>query len=245
MEQPWDLSPCFLLNKSTLKSMEAITLFQKGGLTMVPLFCLSILSIATILERLWFWFQAFREDRKIIDRVLRSSASNEWATSTQLANKEKKSSAIARFLCAPLNRKNPDPETFKLALESSAEDELTLMQKGDKILESIIAVAPLLGLLGTVLGLMRSLSGIEKINIGTAAGATVATGISESLISTATGMIVAILSLSFYRLFQSFIFTRVKLFQSVGNQLELLYREYWLHQKSRSNLVDQNSKLSQ
>jgi biopolymer transport protein ExbB len=56
-------------------------------------------------------------------------------------------------------------------------------------------------------------------------------GISESLISTATGMIVAIVSLGFYRLFQSLIFGQINLFRGAGNQLELLYREHWLNTK--------------
>jgi biopolymer transport protein ExbB len=108
------------------------------------------------------------------------------------------------------------------------------MRKGDKTLESIIALAPLLGLLGTVLGLIRSLSGIKLGDLGTSIGSNVTLGISESLISTAAGMIVAIGSLSFYRLFQGLIFIQVKLFRNAGNQLELFYREHWLKMKGRS-----------
>ncbi|MFM6278147.1 MAG: MotA/TolQ/ExbB proton channel family protein, partial [Dolichospermum sp.] len=57
-----------------------------------------------------------------------------------------------------------------------------------------------------------------------AAGVT--TGIGESLISTAAGLIVAITSLVFYRLFQSFVVNQVKVFNKAGNELELLYRQY-------------------
>ena len=114
-------------------------------------------------------------------------------------------------------------------------------RKGDKSLESIIALAPLLGLLGTVLGLIRSLSGIKLGDLGTSAGGTVTLGISESLISTATGMIVAIVSLGFYRLFQSLIFGQINLFRGAGNQLELLYREHWLNIKGKSILPERGS----
>lgn len=208
--------------------MDARELFEKGGPTMWPLFALSILSLATILERLWFWFKTTRQEEELIERVLEASANDEWDTATQIAKQERNRKPIGRFLYAPLKRTSPDPETFRLALEASAEDELATMRKGDKTLESIIALAPLLGLLGTVLGLIRSLSGIKLGDLGTSAGSNVTLGISESLISTATGMIVAIVSLGFYRLFQGLIFGQVKLFRGAGNQLELLYREHWL-----------------
>jgi biopolymer transport protein ExbB len=200
---------------------------------MWPLFGLSILSLATIMERLWFWFKTLRKEEELIDRVLEASGNDEWDSAAQLAKQERRK-PIGRFLYAPLKRTNPDPETFRLALEASAEDELATMRKGDKTLESIIALSPLLGLLGTVLGLIRSLSGIRLGDLGTSAGSSVTLGISESLISTATGMVVAIISLSFYRLFQGLIFIQVKLFRNAGNQLELFYREHWLKTRGKS-----------
>jgi biopolymer transport protein ExbB len=215
--------------------MDARELFEKGGITMLPLFGLSILSIATILERLWFWFKTTRKEEELIERVLEASANDEWDTAAQIAKQERNRKPIGRFLYAPLKRTNPDPETFKLALEASAEQEIATMRKGDKILESIIALAPLLGLLGTVLGLITSLRGLKLGDaITTATGGNVTDGISESLYSTAAGMIVAIVSLGFYRLFQGLIFGQINLFRGAGNQLELLYREHWLNTQGKS-----------
>jgi biopolymer transport protein ExbB len=209
--------------------MDAIKLFETGGAIMWPLFGLSILSLATIMERLWFWFKTLKKEEELVDRVLEATASEEWDTAAQIAKQGRNRQPIARFLYAPLKRSNPDPETFKLALEAAAEDELAKMRRGDKILESIIALAPLLGLLGTVLGLIKSLSGLKPGDLGTAAGANVTAGIGESLYATATGMFVAILSLSFYRLFQGLISGQVKLFRRAGNELELQYREHWIN----------------
>jgi biopolymer transport protein ExbB len=209
--------------------MDAIKLFETGGAIMWPLFGLSILSLATIMERLWFWFKTLKKEEELVDRVLEATASDEWDTAAQIAKQGRNRQPIARFLYAPLKRSNPDPETFKLALEAAAEDELAKMRRGDKILESIIALAPLLGLLGTVLGLIKSLSGLKPGDLGTAAGANVTAGIGESLYATATGMFVAILSLSFYRLFQGLISGQVKLFRRAGNELELQYREHWIN----------------
>jgi biopolymer transport protein ExbB len=215
--------------------MDARELFEKGGPVMWPLFGLSILSLATILERLWFWFKTTRREEELVERVLEAGSNDEWDIAAQIAKQERNRKPIGRFLYAPLKRTNPDPETFKLALEASAEDEIATMRKGDKTLESIIAIAPLLGLLGTVLGLIRALSGIKLGDLGTSAGSSVTLGISESLIATATGMIVAIFSLSFYRLFQGLISGQIKIFRGAGNQLELLYREHWLNLQRQAN----------
>jgi biopolymer transport protein ExbB len=213
--------------------MDVRDLFEKGGTTMWPLFALSVLSLATILERLWFWFKTLRKEEELVASVLAASANHEWDTAAQIAKQERNRKPIGRFLYEPLKRANPDPETFKLALEASAEEEIATMRKGDKTLESVIALAPLLGLLGTVLGLIKSLNGVKLTDLGSAAGGNVTLGISESLISTATGMIVAIFSLGFYRLFQGLIFGQIKLFRGAGNQLELLYREHWLNLKGQ------------
>jgi biopolymer transport protein ExbB len=225
--------------------MDARELFEKGGPTMWPLLILSILAVATILERVWFWFRILSREQEIVDRVLDASGNDQWESAAQIAKRERQRQPIGRFLYAPLKRTNPDPETFKLALEASAQEELASLRKGDKVLESIIALAPLLGLLGTVLGLIRSLNGIDLGALGTAQGSKVTLGISESLISTAAGMIVAIVSLGFYRIFQGLIFGQIKLFRRAGNELELLYREHWLKTGGRSGslLVDEETEI--
>jgi biopolymer transport protein ExbB len=86
-------------------------------------------------------------------------------------------------------------------------------------------------LLGTVLGLITSLGSIQISELGSTSGVT--QGIGESLISTATGLIVAIISLAFYRLFQGFWFNQVRIFRKAGSQLEVIYRQHWLDQEGQ------------
>jgi biopolymer transport protein ExbB len=200
-------------------------LMEKGGAAMWPLLGLSLLSLSAILERLWFWTKILTKEREIVDRILDAAHQN-WDAATEIAQQARRQ-PIGRFLYAPLRRQTPDPEVFRLALEAAADDEIAAMRRGDKILEAVIALAPLLGLLGTVLGLIRSLKGINLGNISTGATQTVTTGIGEALICTATGLIVAITTLAFYRLFQAFVFNQAKIFRQAGNELELLYRQDW------------------
>ncbi|MEA5620720.1 MotA/TolQ/ExbB proton channel family protein [Cronbergia sp. UHCC 0137] len=203
--------------------MDILDLFYKGGPAMWPLLLLSVLSLSVIFERLWFWLRILSQEKTIVERVIDAATEN-WEIATEIA-KQSVDQPIGRFLYAPLRLKKNDPETFRLALESTASEELAGMRRGEKLLETVIALSPLLGLLGTVLGLIQSLRAIRIGDLGTESTAGVTTGIGESLISTAAGLIVAIVSLAFYRLFQGFVVNQVKVFNKAGNELELLYRQ--------------------
>lgn len=202
-----------------------LELFEKGGISMLPLSFLSILSLSTILERLVFWLGVMSKERELINRVL-EAARYDWQVAQEIAKQASKQ-PIGRFLYAPLRLQNAEPELFRLALESAADNELAAMRRGEKIMEAVIALSPMLGLLGTVLGLINSLGSIRLGDIGTNATRDVTSGIGEALISTAAGLIVAIMTLAFYRMFQGFLFSQMKMFRKSGNELELLYRQFW------------------
>lgn len=215
---------------------------------MWPLLVLSILALGTILERIWFWTSLSFRERETVNRVL-DAATRDWYAAREMAL-EARRQPIGRYLYAPLRLKNPDPELFRLALESAADDELASMRRGDKLLEAIVALAPLLGLLGTVLGLIHSLGSIRISDLGTASTAGVTLGIAEALISTATGMIVAIVSLAFYRFFQALWYNQVKIFRKVGSEMELLYRQDWIQGKDTDthrhrDLTENNTEVSE
>jgi biopolymer transport protein ExbB len=211
-------------------------LIAKGGITIWPLMLLSILSIATIIERLWFWSRVLFREKQIVDRVMEAADRN-WNLVEKVAREYIKH-PIGSFLHAPFMLHNPDPELFHLALESAADEQLAKMRQGDKILEAAIALSPLLGLFGTVWGLIKSLSSIKIGDLGTASTSGVTLGIGESLISTAAGLVVAIISLAFYRLFHAFWSGQVRVIRQAGNQLELIYRHRWLSDEEDPMLVD-------
>ncbi|RMF27661.1 MAG: MotA/TolQ/ExbB proton channel family protein [Cyanobacteria bacterium J083] len=198
---------------------------QKGGIAIWPLFLLSILAVATIIERIWFWFKVLLKEQLILDRII-EAAHNNWDILEKVA-RDNRTHPLGHFVYTPLQLNNPDPEVFHLALEASADEELANMRKGEKLLEAIIALSPLLGLFGTVWGLIKSLSSIQISDLGTSSTAGVTLGIGESLISTALGLLVAIVSLAFYRLFQAFWANQVRILRKIGSELEVIYRQRW------------------
>lgn len=209
-----------------------IELIKAGGLVMYPLMLLSVFALAGIMERLIFWFDILRQEQKTAQNIL--VIAQQDLKLAVIAAEQSLKVPVGRFLYAPLALEDPDPELFRLALESTADEELAGMLKGEKLLEAAITLAPLLGLLGTITGLIVSFGSLKigDVAANTKSGS-LTQGIGEALITTATGLVIAIFTSAFHRLFLAFQDQQSKLFIKCGNQLELLYRQQW--QRDRSN----------
>lgn len=212
-----------------------LDLVSQGGPVMIPLLGLSVATFAVAMERGIFWMRLISHERQIVKDVLKAApySLEEAATIASYA----RSQPIGRFLLAPLQLDRPTPETFHLALEASADKEFVKMRKGDKLFETVVAIAPLLGLLGTVTGLIITFGSLQIGGSSNTAAATesaskAAQGIGEALVTTATGMIVAIIALAFFRTFVSLQAQQMDYFTEVGNELELIYRQTWCDLKS-------------
>jgi biopolymer transport protein ExbB len=207
-------------------------IFNDGGPVMFPLLILSILALAAIFERGYFWFTLLRNEGRVLEQIM-AAARQDLEEATEIAEVSCHT-PIGQFLFAPLALERPDPDLFCLALESEADNQLSAMLKGEKLFESVISLAPLLGLLGTVIGLIISFSSLK---IGEAAknlsSGGLTQGLAQALIATATGLIIAIATLVFQRLFLALHARQVQLFRKAGNELELLYRIAWQQDQNR------------
>jgi biopolymer transport protein ExbB len=193
---------------------------------MVPILGCSVLTFATAFERALFWTSLLRREERIVNDVL-DAARRDLNEAAAIAT-QSQDLPIGRFLLAPLRLKNPSPETFRLAMETAGDREFVKMRKGDKLLETIVAVSPLLGLLGTVTGLIGTFSNLNVGGGGTGEEATrAAAGIGEALITTAAGMVVAIVALLVFRLLVTLQAQQMDYFSDAGNELDLIYRQYW------------------
>ncbi|MGB3613834.1 MAG: MotA/TolQ/ExbB proton channel family protein, partial [Elainellaceae cyanobacterium] len=201
-----------------LVSFPMFDLLLKGGPIMIPLLVLSVMTIATSLERLWFWYRLLKEEDRIVRDVL--DAAHHSLVDARYIAEQAGDLAIGRFLLAPLKLRQPLPETFRLALESAADKEFVRMRYGDKFLETVVALSPLLGLLGTVTGLITTFNNLDIGGQGSGeSGELAAAGIGEALITTAAGMFVAILALAFFRVFVTLQSRQIDYFADVGTEL--------------------------
>ena len=202
--------------------MEVILqLFKSGGFVMYPLLGLSIFSVAMILERSLFWLGTSRQQERVIKQLL--NLYRDDTDSATLMLQRHLNLSIARIFLVALSLKRSTPEKFKLALETAAQAEVPVLKRFSNGFDTVISLAPLLGLLGTVVGLITSLSSLRLGDVESSQAAGVTGGIGEALTSTAAGLIVAIATLFFASIFRGLYLRQIALIQEVGGQLELIH----------------------
>lgn len=173
-------------------------LVTAGGWLMAPIIACSIIAFAIIAERLWTL-----RIRRVIPSELAAQVW-EWAKDKKLDIERmqalRSSSPLGRILAAGLSNRNASREIMKEAIEDTGRHVVHELERYINTLGTIAAISPLLGLLGTVIGMIKVFSAITTQGVGNPAA--LAGGISEALITTAAGMAVAIPTLMFYRYFR-------------------------------------------
>lgn len=200
------------------------TIFAAGGIVMWPLLAFSLLVVALIVERLVFWARLNRRQRPIMYDILRTYRQSPVDVFPKL--RQNVNLPIARIFLEALEIEGASPKQFHLALTSAMQAELPHLRRFNTIFATIVTVSPLLGLLGTVLGLIASFSALKLGDVGSNAAA-VTGGISEALVSTAAGLVVAIFTLLFANVFKGLYKRQVALIQEYGGQLEILYESHY------------------
>jgi len=198
-------------------------LFVAGGVVMWPLLAFSVLGFALIVERVAFWFRINRRQPRVVREVLTLYKRDNVVGALDKLQ-QNADLPLARIFLAALELEEPNPEEFRLALESEAQAEIPVLKRFNNAFETIISLAPLFGLLGTVLGLIGSFASLTLGDVGGSKTTNVTAGISEALVSTAAGLVVAIFTLMFANTFRGFYQRQIAQIQEYGGQLELLYR---------------------
>jgi biopolymer transport protein ExbB len=169
-----------------------------GGWLMAPIILCSVLSLTIIAERFW----ALRRANVVPDGV--GKQVEEWAARHELDRRHidqlRTGSALGRVLAAALVNRHRSRDVIKEAVEDTGRHVVYRLERFLNTLGTIAGISPLLGLLGTVIGMIKVFSAILAHGVGNANQ--LAGGISEALITTAAGLTVAIPSFFFYRYFK-------------------------------------------
>lgn len=169
-----------------------------GGWLMVPIILCSILALAIVVERFWALRDARVVPRNLVSQVWR------WCQASELGQQQimalRGGSPLGRVLAAGLLNMQHSREVMKESLEEAGRQVVLELEKYLNTLGTIASISPLLGLLGTVFGMIKVFTAITIQ--GTGNPGVLAGGISEALITTAAGLTVAIPSLMFYRYFR-------------------------------------------
>jgi len=184
------LTIAFLLKNDDGSDMSMMDLFAHGKELMWPILLLSFIAITVVCERLLFIMKenACREP-EVVEKMLEAVERRDIDGALAIGKKSK--DFIARILVYSLTNKE-----FSLsnAFIRASSQELARFSQGMATLDTAITAAPLLGLLGTVTGMMRTFGALGGGNISAAAG-TITGGVAEALIATACGLLIAVTSL--------------------------------------------------
>jgi biopolymer transport protein ExbB len=171
--------------------------FDRGGIMMYPLMLASVLMVAIIVERLMVLRKRKIVIPEIISVVKQFSGDKDIELARNICNDYQ--GPLPNIIRICLDNYRQDRNEIKELIEDQGRQEVRTLEKGLVILETIAAVAPLLGLLGTVLGMIRVFSVIKEQGIGQASA--LSGGISEALITTVTGLFIGIPALIFFNYF--------------------------------------------
>lgn len=178
--------------------MSLIDLFLKGGLVMWPILACSLVAVAIIAEKFWKLSRVKVDGSKFILRI--RSVLSRGDVSAALSMCSEMDVPLSNILRSGLLKINESHEDIKDAVEQAARGEVYKLEKGLGILATIAGVAPLLGFLGTVTGMIAAFRVIE-VNQGTVNPTLLAGGIWEALLTTAFGLFVGIPAYFMYNYF--------------------------------------------
>lgn len=192
-------------------------LFQKGGVVMYPLLACSLVSLTLILERGLFWIRETRRaDNALIDEVLELARLREYQKIK--AEVEGAVDYVVRVLvCGLIHREY----SLSKAMEMAAMEEIKRMKRHLPVLDTMITAAPLLGILGTVIGIIHSFDMLGQAGIQDPQAVT--SGIAQALITTAAGLLIAIFTLFPYNYFMSKVEKAAIRIEKYATSLEIVH----------------------
>ena len=195
--------------------MNFIHTLAAGGPVMIPLFASSFAAVAVIIERLLFLRRAARSSNRLFTEVERHLADSNTVSAVQCCEAE--GSCVGRMMAAGVRSAWQGRDVGR-ALSERAMTEIAALNRGMALLDTVVTIAPLLGLLGTVTGMIGSFGILSRTGANQPTGITA--GVAEALIATATGLVIAIISLVAHNYFQSRVKGVVAEMELRGAQLE-------------------------
>ena len=213
-----------------------VQLFLDGGPVMWPLLGCLIISIVFITQRSIFWIvlSAKSDKKSVLDAMKKLKEGDLDSARTCLANSK---DFYAKTMKEVLSY---NPENFKSVVDINVSENVEKMRRFHNILDTIISVAPLLGILGTVMGIIISFQMIGSSGIQDPKAVT--GGIGQALITTASGLSIAIFTLIGYNFFNAKIEKTTAELEGVLSQLELHYHNINKEKSSSKNVFSKKFK---
>ena len=171
-----------------------------GGIIIWPIILLSIISLAIVLEKTWNLARDIIIPKNLTENLI--SLVSEDSLSEKKIKKMSNDSVLGSIFAKLIREKNKDKTSLRLKAEEVGRFEVNRLEQYLSLLGTIATVSPILGLLGTVMGMINIFSNLLESNLGSVSP--LAGGIAEALVTTAAGLIVAIPTLIFSRTIENY-----------------------------------------
>ena len=196
-----------------------IELFKSGGPVMWPLLACSVVVLSVIIERSIFWLRVdIKRNQPLVEEILELCRAGDWEAVRQ-KTAGSKNSIVGILVSGILHREF----SMTKAMEAAAADEIKRMRRYMGVLDTMITVAPLLGIFGTVIGIIVSFDMLGTAGIEDPRAVT--SGIAQALITTAAGLGIAILSVFPYNYFNVKVENAAQLIEKYATSLEIVYEK--------------------
>ena len=193
------------------QGLDIIDIIHKGAIATYPLILLSIVSVTVVLERLWSLKNMGSVTLRITESLLEPIKKGQRDLAIAICKQNSQSPAARIFLNVLEREGSQGLDTASTFATEAMFEETQKLKKHLWILGTVASSAPFIGLLGTVVGIIKAFESMAVA--GTGGFAVVAAGISEALVATALGLAVAIIAVIFYNYFQTRISTLNGLFR--------------------------------
>jgi biopolymer transport protein ExbB len=193
------------------QGLDLIDIIHKGAIATYPLILLSIISVTVVLERLWSLKNMGSVTLRITESLLEPIKKGQRDLAIAICKQNSQSPAARIFLNVLEKEGSQGLDTASTLATEAMFEETQKLKKHLWILGTVASSAPFIGLLGTVVGIIKAFESMAVA--GTGGFAVVAAGISEALVATALGLAVAIIAVIFYNYFQTRISTLNGLFR--------------------------------
>ena len=216
--------------------MFEIEVFEKGGVLMYPIFISSLVAVTIFFERMFYLKGIKTKTKRFVLRL--NNLIKKGSINLAISACRKSPTPISQIMLAGLMKYGQSRKEIKEAIEDSANQEIPLLEKHLSTLATIGNITPLLGLLGTVFGMIKAFNVIAVMGVGKPEA--LAGGISEALLTTAFGLSIAIPTIVIYNYLSNRVDKIIREMEvSCVDLLDLLTRE---DIAGENNILDQKDR---
>lgn len=195
--------------------LSGVEFIFRGGFMMYPLLLSALVALTVIIERMYLFRYRFQTPKAVVDQTLENLRKGD------IAGAEKTCSVlqtpVTSVLLAGIRSYAHPTALMELAMKNQAERWIPILEKRIDVIDTVITAAPLMGLLGTITGMMASFQVLSEKGVNEPNAIT--GGVAEALIATATGLVIALVCLVAYNYLNSQVKDSIFELESVGSQM--------------------------